>query len=95
VVEKAGWNTDKDTGGVATLARPESGDGAASGSTSPPGGNFRLLLVDAPSHTEQRVVSGICGVVRGVDETHARNCYQTSKQLGMAIVVSCLKEVCA
>ncbi|KAI8473546.1 MAG: hypothetical protein J3K34DRAFT_410450 [Monoraphidium minutum] len=92
VVERAGWDADKDSGGVATLARPESGDGAASGNKGSSGGNFRLLLIDAPAHTERRVVAGICGVVAGVDEARAKNVYDTSKQLGMAIVVSCLKE---
>lgn len=51
-----------------------------------------MLLLDGPAHTERRVVSGICGVVCGVDKAHARTCYATSKQLGMAVVTSCLKE---
>lgn len=31
-------------------------------------------------------------MVPGTDEAHAANCFATSKQLGMAIVTSCLKE---
>ena len=31
-------------------------------------------------------------MVPSCDEDHARNCFATSKQLGMAIVTSCLKE---
>lgn len=92
VVERAGWNTDKDSGGLATLPRPDEGDGAASGGSGSNGGNYRLLLVDSSSHTERRVVAGLCGVVQGVDEAHAKNCFQTSRQLGMAIVVSSLRE---
>lgn len=69
------------------------GDGAASGRNGSSGGNYRLLLIDSPNHTERRVVAGICGVVRGADEAHAKNCFHTSKQLGLAIVTSCLKEV--
>jgi len=91
VVERAGWNADRDTGGgLATLVRPDAGAGAASGKGGPSGGSYRLMLLAA--HTEGRVVTGICRVVQGVDEAHARSCFSTSKQLGMALVVSCLKE---
>lgn len=31
-------------------------------------------------------------IVPNVDEPHAKNCFATSKELGMAIVTSCLKE---
>lgn len=93
IVERAGWDADRDSaGGVATLARPDAGDGAGDRGRHPPGGAYRLLLLDAPAHTENRVVAAITGVVGGVDEAHAKNCYATSKQLGMALVVSCLRE---
>jgi hypothetical protein len=38
------------------------------------------------------VVKSLTQVVPACDEQHARNCYATSQQLGMAIVTSCLKE---
>jgi ATP-dependent Clp protease adapter protein ClpS len=60
---------------------------------SPPGGgNHRLLLLDSPKHQEGPVVKSLTYVVPTCDEAHARNCFATSKELGMAIVTSCLKE---
>jgi ATP-dependent Clp protease adaptor protein ClpS len=60
---------------------------------SPPGGgNHRLLLLNSPKHKEPIVVKSLTQVVPSCDEDHARNCYATSQQLGMAIVTSCLKE---
>ena len=56
------------------------------------GGDFRVLLLDSESHTEQLVVDVITEVIATVDEQHARNCFATSKQLGQALVTSCLKE---
>ncbi|GIL72164.1 hypothetical protein Vretifemale_2546 [Volvox reticuliferus] len=56
------------------------------------GGNYRVLLVDSPQHSEKVVVRAICAVVPIADEVHARNCYCTSKQLGMAIITTALKE---
>ncbi len=44
------------------------------------------------NHPAQAVVKALTVVVPSVDETRARNCYETSKSLGMAIVTSCLKE---
>ncbi len=55
------------------------------------GGNHRVLLLDSESHTEKIVVQALTTVVN-CDEDHARNCFHTSKQLGMAIVTTCLKE---
>ena len=52
----------------------------------------RVMLLDSPTHTEQLVVRVITTVVSAVDETKARNCFVTSKQLGQALVISCLKE---
>jgi ATP-dependent Clp protease adapter protein ClpS len=59
---------------------------------SPPGGgNHRLLLLNNP-HKEPVVVKSLTQVVPACDEQHARNCFNTSQTLGMAIVTSCLKE---
>jgi hypothetical protein len=54
-----------------------------------------VLLVDSPKHTERQVVKAITSVVPHSDEGHARNCYSTSKELGLAIVTTCLKVRCA
>ncbi|KAF8065764.1 hypothetical protein HT031_002824 [Scenedesmus sp. PABB004] len=87
-----GWDSDRD-GGVLTVARPDTGSDGGSTDRSPPGGgNHRLLLLDSPRHREAMVVRALTQVVSGCDEPHARNCYATSKQLGAAIVTSCLKE---
>ncbi|KAG2430449.1 hypothetical protein HXX76_009972 [Chlamydomonas incerta] len=60
---------------------------------SPPGGgNYRVLLLDSPQHTEKAVVAAITHVVPGTSPDHARNCFATSKQLGMAIITTALKE---
>ena len=56
------------------------------------GGNHRLLLIHSEQHSEQRVVTAVTTVVPGVNAEQASNCYHTSKQLGMAIITSCLKE---
>ncbi|WIA16919.1 hypothetical protein OEZ85_013845 [Tetradesmus obliquus] len=96
VGKRGGWDSDKD-GNVATLP-PPTDTGRDGGSTdkqnnSPPGGgNHRLLLLDSPKHTEGPVVKSLTYVVPACDEAHARNCFATSKELGMAIVTSCLKE---
>lgn len=46
----------------------------------------------AEAHTERRVVAAVTTVVPGVSSDHAANCYHTAKQLGMAMITSCLKE---
>ena len=51
----------------------------------------RVMLIDNEKHTEKLVVEAITTVV-GVDDLHAKNCFQTSKQLGQALITSCLKE---
>lgn len=56
------------------------------------GGNYRLLLLDSEQHTEKHVVSTITFVVPGITDEQAANCYHTAKQLGLAIVTTCLKE---
>jgi ATP-dependent Clp protease adaptor protein ClpS len=48
--------------------------------------------LDSPRHTQQLVIKSLTVVVPNCDEPHALNCFATSKELGMAIVVSCLKE---
>ncbi len=50
------------------------------------------MLLDSPSHTEDLVVKVVTTVVSSVDEQQAKNCFHTSKQLGQAVIVSCLKE---
>eukprot|EP01024_Parvocaulis_polyphysoides_P067991 TRINITY_DN8221_c1_g1_i2.p3 TRINITY_DN8221_c1_g1~~TRINITY_DN8221_c1_g1_i2.p3 ORF type:complete len:167 (-),score=17.83 TRINITY_DN8221_c1_g1_i2:163-663(-) len=56
------------------------------------GGDYRVLLLDNPKHTEKLVVTVITSVVSGTAQDHAKNCFHTSRQLGMAIVCTCLKE---
>ncbi|EFJ52457.1 hypothetical protein VOLCADRAFT_115933 [Volvox carteri f. nagariensis] len=80
-----GWKPSTESG--------RSGSGLDKDKQSPPGGgNYRVLLMDSPQHSEKVVVRGICTVVPNADEAHARNCYHTSKQLGMAIITTALKE---
>ncbi|KXZ44034.1 hypothetical protein GPECTOR_75g758 [Gonium pectorale] len=80
-----GWTPSTDSG--------RNGGSVDKDKQSPPGGgNYRVLLVDNDKHTEKVVVRAICTVVPSADEAHARNCYQTSKQLGMAIITTALKE---
>jgi len=57
------------------------------------GGSYRVLLLDSPRHSEERVVRAITSVVPGTDEAHASNCYYTAKSLGMAIVTTALLEI--
>lgn len=94
--KRAGWDSLKDLGFSAWVPGTETGrdgSGVDKDRSSPPGGgNYRVLLLDDPGHTEKAVVKALTVVVPSVDETHARNCYETSKSLGMAIVTSCLKE---
>ena len=51
----------------------------------------RLLLLNHEKHTEKQVVEAICTVVSGVTPEQALNCYNTAKQLGQAIITSCIK----
>jgi hypothetical protein len=51
-----------------------------------------VLLLDSPTHTERKVVKAVCSVVSSVGEQQAKNCYHTSRQLGQALIISCLKE---
>ena len=59
-----------------------------------PSNPMRAFLLTSPpvARAVQVVIKALTVVVPSVDETHARNCYETSKSLGMAIVTSCLKE---
>lgn len=45
----------------------------------------RVMLVDAPQHSEKLVVKVVPMVVPGVTEDHARNCFRTSRQLGQVL----------
>lgn len=81
---------------VSRESTPQTADGIGAGDMDKRknmgGGNHRLLLVHAESHTERRVVTAVTTVVPGVAPDHAANCYHTAKQLGMAMITSCLKE---
>ncbi|GFR40006.1 hypothetical protein Agub_g541 [Astrephomene gubernaculifera] len=80
-----GWTPPTESG--------RDGAGVDKDRQSPPGGgNYRVLLMDSPQHSEKAVIRAICSVVPNVDEAHARNCFHTSKQLGMAIITTALKE---
>jgi len=95
-IKRQGWDSDKDGdmmgGGLATLTDRDNGGTDRARNAPPGGGNYRVLLLNSPSHTEKGVVSAITRVIPGTDEAHAKNCYATSVSLGMAIVVSVLKE---
>ncbi|KAK9865037.1 hypothetical protein WJX84_002307 [Apatococcus fuscideae] len=56
------------------------------------GGNYRVILLDDPKHTEELVVQAITTVLPGTEVNHAKNCFVTSRKLGAAIIISCLKE---
>ena len=56
------------------------------------GGNYRVILLDDPKHTEELVVHAITTVLPGTDVNHAKNCFVTSRELGAAIIISCLRE---
>lgn len=57
------------------------------------GGHYRVLLVDHPNHTEKGVVDAILTVVPGTDQSHAANCFHTSRSLGIALVTTALLEI--
>ena len=50
------------------------------------------MLLDDPKHTEQLVVTAVTTVIANVNEQQAKNCFHTSKQLGQAMITSCMKE---
>ncbi|GLC34655.1 ATP-dependent Clp protease adapter protein clps2, chloroplastic [Pleodorina starrii] len=80
-------------GGTPSTESGRNGSGVDKDKQSPPGGgNYRVILVDSPQHSEKVVVRAICTVVPSADEAHARNCFHTSKQLGMALITTALKE---
>lgn len=56
------------------------------------GGNYRVLLLDDKKHTEDLVVKVLTRVVPEVDDDKARNCFATSRTLGVAVIISALKE---
>lgn len=94
-IKQGGWNNDNNAevgGGPKTETEWGSGGADRQRGTPPGGGNYRLLLLNSPSHTEKGVIRAITQVVPGVDKDHAANCYATSLSLGMALVVSVMKE---
>uniref|UniRef100_A0A7S3RAI3 Adaptor protein ClpS core domain-containing protein n=1 Tax=Dunaliella tertiolecta TaxID=3047 RepID=A0A7S3RAI3_DUNTE len=95
-IKTVGWDNTKDidTQSGAPKTDTGSGNGSEDRQKSSPrgGGGYRVLLLKSEKHTEKGVVKAILQTVPGVDEAHARNCYQTSKALGMAIICSVLKE---
>ena len=80
--------------GLTLLPLLQSGDGLGSlhGKKTGGGAQYRVMLVDSPSHTEQLCAQVIPRVVPGVDENHAVNCFRTARELGLAIVTVCIKE---
>jgi ATP-dependent Clp protease adapter protein ClpS len=56
------------------------------------GGSFRLLLLHSEKNNRNKVVAALTTVVPGITPEAAENCYETAKQLGMAMVTTCLKE---
>lgn len=83
------------TGDRSSTPDTESGRGATEGNNrrGMGGGNHRVLLLDSPNHTEDRVVQAILTVIPGTDESHAANCFHTARSLGMALVTTALLEV--
>ena len=51
-----------------------------------------VLLVDSERPTEKLVTKAIPLVIPEVDENRALNCYNTSKALGVALIVTAIKE---
>ena len=97
-VSKRGGGLDADRDGGVAVAPPPTQTGRDGGGTDNDtargrtgGGNHRLLLLDSPRHTEALVVRSLTQTLP-VDADHARNVFATSKALGMAIIISCLKE---
>jgi ATP-dependent Clp protease adapter protein ClpS len=89
VLERPGLDLGRDPG-------PQTADNVGAGDydrrSGTGGGNHRLLLVHSDKHTESKVVKAVTSVVPGVSPEQAANCHNTAKQLGMAIITSCLKE---
>jgi len=94
VSKTAGWDSGKDLSFTTTLPKLDSGEGGANRdrSSSAGGGGWRVLLMNYEKHDEKTVVKAITRVVPNTDENHAKNCFHTSKQLGLAIITTCLKE---
>lgn len=90
LLEKPGFDQSRPDGDI----RTESGLGAESFDKDKKlgGGNYRVLLLDDKKHSEQLVVRVLCRVVPDVDELKAKNLFETSRQLGQAIVTTALKE---
>ena len=85
---------DLDVGTGTLTPKTEGNFGATDigGSKGLGGGDFRVLLLDDEIHTEELVVNAITTVIATLDKQHARNCFATSRQLGQAMIISCLKE---
>jgi ATP-dependent Clp protease adaptor protein ClpS len=75
------------------MPQAESGSGAGDidNKKSLGGGNYRLLLLHSEKAKERQVVTALIAIV-SISEEQASNCFHTAKQLGMAIVMTCLKE---
>ncbi|KAF5838003.1 hypothetical protein DUNSADRAFT_3596 [Dunaliella salina] len=95
-IKTVGWDSSKDIDTQTGVPKTDtgSGNGSEDRQKSSPrgGGGYRVLLLKSEKHTEKGVVKAILQTVPGVEEAHARNCYRTSKALGMAIICSVLKE---
>lgn len=89
-MEKPGFDRTPDSGNA--LPDVYYGSTDTPGGKGLGGGDWRVMLLDSPTHTEPLVVKAICSVVSSVDEQQAKNCFHTSRQLGQAVIVICLKE---
>lgn len=89
VIERRGLDLSREEG---PQTDSNAGAGDRDGQKNTGGGNHRLLLINADTHTEVRVVNAVTIVVPGISSEQASHCYHTSTQLGMAIITSCLKE---
>jgi ATP-dependent Clp protease adapter protein ClpS len=82
------------TGGFGSDVQTDSwGTSQGTGGRGTGGGSHRVLLLDSDRHTEALIISAITTTISGTDEAHAANCFQTSRQLGMAIVTTALLEI--
>jgi hypothetical protein len=58
---------------VAVTVLADKGSGNRQRSSGAGGGNYRVLLLNSPSHSEKTVVRAITTVIPGTNEEHAKN----------------------
>jgi len=93
-IKQSGWSEDRDINMSEIGPLLDTGRGNNDRQKAPPtgGGNYRIILLNSPTHTEKAVVRAITSVVPRTDAEHAKNVYATSVSLGMAVIISVLKE---